>query len=317
MDVFIPILSITALGLLAGGLFFFGFNLDQTDKRTFIYAIVALIVGLLLGGLTYLVNRSSLDSALSYHILQLIFIGLGSFHAWFLYRKMFWSRRDSQLSDKDSFLPEFLYTLFTMLLMTAGFMLPLGYFYQNFEKATPFWSVSLLFIIPFFLAKTFDFLNQIPSKDYSQKWSFSKDRISEDDWDWANEMWINFEVRETLAAQRTGRGRYARFRILVPRQTPIREVYRLAVREYNRKSPEVVVQDLGFERGNDGRFWWLFSVKFIWNHPNTWFRGIRHLDPYDSVVANDLRAEDIITARRKSFQNGEALDYGEVAMGEL
>ncbi|MBK7407692.1 MAG: hypothetical protein IPJ40_06175 [Saprospirales bacterium] len=82
-----------------------------------------------------------------------------------------------------------------------------------------------------------------------------------------------------------GISRKAKFRILAPRNAPLGEIFRLAVREYNKQGAQIVVQDLGFEPENQGHFWWLFSLKFVWNRPHTWFPNLRYLDPMDSALA--------------------------------
>jgi hypothetical protein len=128
-------------------------------------------------------------------------------------------------------------------------------------------------------------------------------------------------VYENWIGQRRRKGRIAQFRVQVPRQVPLREVYRLAVRVWNQNSnavQDIVVQDLGFESVNQGRFWWLFSIKFEWLKPSTWFREPRFLNPMQSIVANDLKPNDIIRAQRMAFINADLDDDDDdIPMGEL
>ena len=318
MDAYIPLILVALLALVSGGIFFFGFHIDQTNRPTLVYALLMLLVGVGLGFLTYYNNKQdNLNLANSYTWLQVFFLALGIFHTWLMYKKLFWSKRDGFAKSRDSFLPELLYSIFLMALVTVGILAALSFKGQT-VLAGLFWAVALPFLVPFVLLKTFDALNQIPTRDFSQKWVFTKEPIREDNWHWVNELWIEFEVYDSWASERRRAGRKARFRIRAPRQVPLREVYRLAVREYNQKGPEVVLQDLGFEMVHNGQFWWLFSIKFIWGKPNTWFRSIRYLDPYKATVAGELELTDIIVARRMPFSNAAAfMDDGEVAMGEL
>lgn len=320
MNEYIPLLILLGIGIILGAIFFFAFSIDQNGWRTKVYPLIMAIMGGLAG--LYL-HFSSIDDPMnlpvSYMVLQGVFLLLGIFHFWFLYKKLFWSRRNSFDLENDSFLPELVYTLLVLVLATAGLFAAYGYF-AGFPKMTNYWVVGILFLLPFLFIKSYDALNQIPHKDFSQKWVFTKDHIGEKNWDWVNEMWVHFEVKENLISERHNNGRNARFRISAPRKVPLREFYRLAIREYNRQGPDIMVQDLGFERVNQGQFWWLFSIKYLWNRPNTWFRKNRYLDPYSSPVNNEIRPTDIIIARRmgtkEAIENQEVFDDG-IPMGEL
>jgi hypothetical protein len=271
------------------------------------------------GALIYLfIDKETFSSSFLYSGLQATALLLGLFHVWWMYEKLFWSRRDSLSINNDSFLPEFVYTLFITLTLTAGILAGLMYFGKK-DLAGLFWSSTALFLLPFLFLKTFDFLNQIPRRDFRIKWIFTTERINEDRWDWVNETWVYFEVREKWEPRSQMGNRLASFRILAPRQAPLGEVFRLGVREYNKKGPEILVQDLGFERENQGKFWWLFSIKFIWTRPHTWIRNIRFLDPHHPVVANDLRTGDVVYVRRMPLANAAAgqWDDDDIAMGQV
>jgi hypothetical protein len=318
MEAYIPFILVTLFALVTGGIFFFGFHLDQTNKATLIYATIMLVFGILLGFLTYYNNKQdNLNLAGSYTWMQAFFGLLGIFHVWFMYKKLFWSKRDTNSKTKDSFLPEFLYSLFLATLVTVGILAALSYKGQT-VLAGLFWAVAIPFMVPLIFIKAFDALNQIPKMDFSQKWAFSKEPIKEDNWHWVNEAWVEFEVYESWLTEVRRNGRKARFRIRAPRQVPMREVYRLAVREYNQKGPEIVLQDLGFEAAHNGQFWWLFSIKFVWTQPKTWYRSMRYLDPYKAVSAGEVLSTDIIVAQRMAFSAIPSFDDdGEIAMGEM
>ena len=299
----------------------FGFNIDQNDKRTLLYILIMLILSASFGYVLYLFTKYYPEKLPSFYIvLQFIFLILGIFHVWFMYNKLFWSKRDIYDFKQDSLLPE---TIFTILIASLMCIITLALFgfLTDFSKITVYWALSISFLIPFLLLKSFDFLGQIPHRDFSQKWQFTNNPIKEDHWNWENEIWVNFELKEKWIRSRQEMNRSASFRIMAPRKVPIREIFRLAIREYNRKRPDIVVQDLGFEKEINGMFWWLFSIKFNWKQPGTWFRKPRYLDPYISPVANGIHPKDIILARRmsteKAFDNKEDYFDGDVAMGEL
>lgn len=305
---------IGALTLLGGLSFLMGFNREQNDRRTMVYAVLMLLLGALLGGLIFWLNKAQvMRLENSYALTQGLVFLVGIFHAWWLYNKLFWSRRDSFSWEKDSVLLEFLFTFLITLALSIGI---LGVLFFTAEAISElYWSAGFALMVPFLFVKTYDFLLQIPAKVYRVKWHFTKQLINENDWDWTNEMWLHFEVRESW--NKPGMKRTAAFRILTPRHIQLGEVYRLAVREYNRKGPDIVVQDLGFEAENTGRFWWLFSLKFMWSRPHTWFPDIRFLNPYDSVLTNALRPGDVVLARRIALSGAFMMDDDEVAIGEI
>ena len=317
MSNFLPLLTLMGLGGVLGTIFMMVFNLDQNDLRTTLYVLFITLIGMLLGATLHFGSVDDpMNLPLVYIGLQFVVLGLGFIHIWWMYKKLFWSKRDSYQAERDSFFPEFTYTMYIMFLMAAGMLFGYGYF-SGYGKMANYWAINLLFIAPLLFIKSYDFLNQIPLRDYSKKWGFTPERIDEDNWEWNNETWVHFEVKETVVAERRKTGRMSRFRILAPRKVPLREIYRLGVREYNKKAPQVVLQDLGFEAGNEGSFWWLFKIKVVWNRPNTWFRRVRYLDPYASPVVNDMRPNDILMMYRMPLNPDDDLDYGEIAMGEL
>ncbi len=313
---FLPLLTMLGLGGALGSVFMLLFSIDQNDLRTTLYAVFITVIGFLLGLTLHFGSvEDPLNLPFIYICLQFVVLFLGSLHVWWLYKKLFWSKRDTYQAERDSFSPEFVYTMYIMVMMTAGILGGYGYF-AGFGKMANLWFINVMFVAPFLFIKAYDLLNQIPLRDYSKKWVFTPDRIDEDNWEWNNETWVHFEVKESVVAERKRMGRKARFRILAPRNVPMREIYRLGVREYNQKSPQVVLQDLGFEAGNVGNFWWLFKIKVVWNRPNTWFRHVRYLDPYASPVVNDMRPNDILIMYRMPLNPELEMDYGEVAMGE-
>ena len=314
---FMPLLTMMGMGGMLASVFMLAFNLDQNNLKTTLYPLVMTLIGFLMGiALHFGSTDDPLNLPIIYIILQFVALFVGSLHVWWLYTKLFWSKRDSYQAERDSFMPEFTYTMYTLVIMSAGVLAGYGYF-SGFGKMINYWAINILFVAPFLFIKSYDFINQIPLRDYSKKWVFTAERIDEDNWEWNNETWVHFEAKETVAAERRKTGHKARFRILAPRKVPLREIYRLGVREYNQKSPQVVLQDLGFEVGNIDQFWWLFKLKVVWSRPNTWFRHVRYLDPYASPVVNDMRPNDILVMYRMPLNPEIDMDYGEVGMGEM
>lgn len=322
MNEFIPLMAVIGISLLLITLFFTVFKLDQKDWRTKFYPLfMALLSGL--GGLwLHFGNQyDPVNLPRIYIAIQIICLLMGVIHLWIIYQKLFWSKRDTYDSGKDSFLPEFVYTLIVLCFLSAGFMGATAYL-EGATKMINYWDIGLLLIVPFLFLKSYDLLNQIPQRDFTNKWTFTDQRIGEDNWQWENEIWISFLVKENLEGDLLKKGRYASFRVSSPRRVPLGESFRLAIREYNRKGPEVLVQDLGFERESQDQFWWLFTVKVIWNRPNTWFRKIRYLNANISPLKNGIGPDDVILVRRRTIIGAtnpiEEYAFNEdIAMGEI
>jgi hypothetical protein len=287
--------------------------MKKKDRKTILFPLLWLLTGGLLGLLIYwLDHKGSVGLGDAYLLTQPLALLFGILSIWILYKQLFWSKRDPYIREQDSFWPEALYTFISALALSLGHLVVLFFFVR--DVAVAYWSVGLAFMVPFLFLKTFDFLQQIPLRDYQIKWFFSQKRINENEWNWSNEMWISFLVDESR--ERTGlMGRKAKFRILAPRNVPLGEVFRLAVREYNRQGRNVVVQDLGFEPENKGQFWWLFSLKFLWNRPHTWFPNLRYLDPNDTAQINALRPGDLVKVTRIATGKG-AVVTEEIAVGQ-
>ena len=316
----IQLAGIGALVTTCGALFFAVFKPGQAGLKALVYPLVIALFGGLMGLLLIMLLKSGDISTLGSYITdQFLFVFFGIFHVWWMYHKLIWAKRDSTSFENDSFLPEFTFTILTGALVLAAQTAAFVYFSMSgFPQMLV--TAGVLFLLPFLFVKAYDFLNQIPEKDFSKKWLFTQKAINEEQWDWVNEVWIHFELREMWRPGRGNTGRMARFRIFAPRNVPLREVFRLAVREYNKKGPEIGVQDLGFERVNEGKFWWLFTLKFMWSRPHTWFPNMRYLDPWMACTANNLRPGDIVYARRmrlrKTGRQDDIYDDDEVAIGE-
>jgi hypothetical protein len=314
----ITLIVVGMLLLLFGAYFFVGFGRSQAERSTFIYLLVALIIGALLSGFVWFANRKDENWGSTYLMLQLSMLAIGVFHTLVMYRSLFWVRRNVNYAEKDSFWAELVFSAFIMLILTVVIVFPIAYVF-NISVASKFKDVCILFLLPFLSLKCFDALNQIPYIDHAWKWTFNKDRINEDNWTWQNETWVQFEVNSKLNSQVEGRGETAKFKAFVPKNTPLREVFRLGVREYNEKSPKVRLYDLGYESGNLDHFYWLFTIdQFDWRRMNTWFTPEVILNPYDSIQKNALDSTKIVKAKRVLFAEPvHTLANQVVAMGEL
>lgn len=297
------------LSLTTGGIFLW-LNKGKTDKRTWIYIALFFLLGILLGALVHLLNSpkgSNWRYSQIYFLFQLVFLALGILNAWLLYSKLFWSYRDTSRADRDSFWTEGLFTFTTATLSVVALITTFTLISDKSiaDQNRPdlvFGGLIIVFIVPFLILKGYDFLNQIPTRNFDVKWTYpTHTPLEPNRWIWEHRTWVNFEVAESLENEGKWRIKPARFSVETPREQSLEDVYRLALREHHERGPAIPVQDLGYERSRQGDFWWLFKIKFIFWRPNTWFRKNRFLDPYTSVVQNDIRQGDVVKAQRMFY----------------
>jgi hypothetical protein len=297
------------LSLVTGGIFLW-LNKGKTDKRTWIYLAIFVVIGALMGGLAYMLNMpkgANWRYSQIYLIMQLVFLILGILNAWLLYPKLFWAYRDAERADRDSFWAEGLFTLtvciLSVLALLVSFILISGKSISLDNRPDfVFWTLIAVFVLPFFVLKGYDFLNQIPARNFDVKWTYpTHTPLEPNRWQWEHKVWVNFDVADSLENERKWRVKRAKFSVEMPREQSLENAFRLALREHHDRGPAIPVQDLGYERSRQGDFWWLFKIKCIIWRPNTWFRKNRYLDPYISIVENGLRQGDVVKAQRMFY----------------
>jgi hypothetical protein len=276
--------------------FFFLVTHGKLDKRTgwflFVYCLVGLLVGALLG---VLLLKEVLALFFIFLVGLILFLIAGLFYQSNVY-KLIWARKDTYNWPKDSFITEATFTLGLSSLVTALCISVFGYITKKWEVAASMWGLVVIFPFPFLLTKVFDFLQQIPRKDFDKKWFYEVFPFDETQWKRENMVSIGFKVADSLSGETKLFTTRAKFSIVIPRDQPLKLIYRLALREYHKKKPSVPVQELGYEDGIP-KFWWLFKTPFLLWNPSTWFRW-SYLDPNESIANNNLKNGDFIVAKR-------------------
>jgi hypothetical protein len=272
-------------------------NKGKLDKRTWRYAGIFLLLALLTGALMWvLYERAAMPIFYIFLLGMAVFLLAGYVHAAKMY-DLLWAQRDAYNPEQDSLAKETGFTFLLSAAMTAGCLALFAYLTQKWELAASMWGFLLLFPLPFMLTKTFDFLSQIPPKDFDKKWFYEVFPFDETQWKRENMVSIGFSVADSLKHENQWFRTKARFSIVIPRDQELRMIYRLALREYHKKKPSVPVQELGYEE-NITKFWWLFYMPFVWWKPSTWWRKSYYLDPNESIANNNLRNGDFIVAKR-------------------
>ncbi|WP_207431284.1 TssN family type VI secretion system protein [Sabulibacter ruber] len=283
--------------VLAVSLVLFLLNDGKLDKKTWVYAGVFAFVSLMTGAIMWLLyEMAQLPIFYIFVIGLVIFLIAGYFHLEKLY-SLLWARRDADNWSKDSFLKEAGFTFSLASVMSLICLMCFGFLLKKWDVAASMWGFLLIFPLPFLLTKAYDFLRQIPEKDFDKKWFYEVFPFDETQWKRENMVSVGFQVADSLQNEGRWFSKKARFSIVIPRDQELRMIYRLALREYHKKNPSVPVQELGYEEEGP-KFWWLFYVPFLLWKPRTWWRQNPYLDPNESIANNHLRNGDFIVAKR-------------------
>ena len=283
--------------ILSVSLVLFLLNDGKLDKKTGHYSAIFAFVSLVTGALMWvLYTKADIPIFYLFLIGLAVFLVAGYFHLEKFY-ELLWARRDSYNWSRDSFLKEAGFTFSLSAVMTLLCLLLFGYLIKKWDMAASMWGLLLIFPLPFIITKAYDFLAQIPQKDFDKKWFYETIPFDETQWKRENMVSVRFQVADSLHHESKWFSTKAKFSITIPRSVELRYIYRLALREYHKKDPTVPVQELGYEE-NIPRFWWLFSVPFILWKPSTWWRQNYYLDPTETIANNNLKNGDFIMAKR-------------------
>ncbi len=282
-------------------LILFWMESGKPDKRFGIQVLIMALSAALIAVFAWLLRvLCSTTLVWVFIVVQVLMLSLGLIHNHLMYKQM-WSGRDVHFWERDSIAKELSFSVFTSGISTLCFM---GIYWllnkQHPEDTANFWAIFLPFLLPLFVLKALDFLNQIPFRDYQHKWVYELSELDETRWDWRNTLVIGFQVTDSYNNEDKLFPKRAHFTIRVPREQILTQVYRLALRKYHEMQPTIPVQDIGYEV-NPSPFWWLFYIKFNIFKPKTWFPKQRYLDPSTSIANNMLQNADLITARRVPF----------------
>lgn len=285
-------ISILILGL--GGLIgFLIWKKKELNRASYFYSFLAVIFLGLTGFSGIILNN---NSWLWFGLLGLLWIGFGGIHTWIMY-SLKWSKRNSRNDLKDSFWPEFLFTLAIGILGTAGFF-GLYLFLTNPGWAYYYLPISLGFPLIFLSLKIYDFAEQMLPEDFEIKWfhpagNFDYSGIPD------GGTKIYFKIAKNSESAKRPLSRDSKAFVTIPSNTSLGDAFRIAIIEYNLDYPaesEERIANLGYE--NSGKeLWWLFRLKIILWRPRTWQRN-KYLDPNRTLDENKLSEGDVVKTLR-------------------
>lgn len=210
---------------------------------------------------------------------QVLFLLYGSLHVYLMERKMPWGR------DKQSFLPDFIFSIVILLAGSICYML--AYRWQNREGLEiPMMFSTLFFIIPLFVWHTFLTALAIPPKVFNQ-WYYPVHEPMEDPEEskLKNMLLISFEF------QKNGHDSFfTNFRAKAPVDMELGELFYYFINDYNERHPQGQIM---FTNGTGKPHGWMFYKKPKWYTILT-----TYMDAEKTIYLNRIRENDVIVCSR-------------------
>jgi hypothetical protein len=210
---------------------------------------------------------------------QVLFLLYGGLHIYMMQRKMDWGK------DKQTFLPDFIFTL--LILLAGAICFVLAYRWVNREglELPMMWS-ALFFIIPLFVWHTFLTALAIPPKVLNQ-WYYPVHEPMEDPEEskLRNMLLISFEF------QKNGQDPFfTNFRAKAPVDMELGELFYYFINDYNERHPQGQIL---FSNGTGKPHGWMFYKKPKWYTILT-----TYMDADKTIFLNRIRENDVIVCSR-------------------
>ena len=277
----IPAALLALLAALGAAFFFINSSGKKVSIKVFIIYTVLTLLCYLLIGLSGLV---AITEPLSFYIWsQVASVVLGIVHCFCLSKLM-------GADEEKSFLHEFVFTLYVLVLACFTYFLTFGFFKVNPVDYVPYMTTSVfIFIMPFLIYKVFEFYIGIPAPEYP-KWYFPIDKneeelvVDEDDLADAKIFVIKFEFSEKVGADTIQTSKTK-----APYRMELGEYFATFILNWNDSFPGKQIEYLDKFGQPLG---WNFFVK------PKWYQNPRFIDPKLSIAENDLKISDVIICER-------------------
>jgi len=278
IDFLVPSIYFTIVGFLGTAFFFIKNEDKEVSFKVFaIYSVLTVLIFALIG----LTGLMSIGSAPGFFIgLQVAIFVFGLIHAFTLYRLNSWS-------TTESFLHEFIFTLYISVLGALAFFIVFAHFNKPLY-ALLFSSGFLLFLVPFLVAKCFDFMLMIPEPVYP-KWYFPPGEIDLDLPDDVMEENSIIVVEFQIARADGPDQDIVKSRSKLPLKIEFTRFFPIFLDQYNDRNPGTQIQYLDEAKQPQG---WNFYIK------PKWYQSARYINPELTVRENDVKENDIIIAER-------------------
>lgn len=247
------------------------------QKSTIVYLLVFLLFFAVIG-LTAIPGLFH-STMTGFIFLQAYFLLLGSFHIFFLNKKLAWT------GEEDVFIPEL---LFTIIICLAGCMIFLTIYHKLNKNGMEYIMASscIVFSIPFFFYNSFQRAMAIPPKVLKQ-WFYpvGEDIEEPDDSKMKNLVVISFEFQK-----QSNDDLLTNFRAKAPRDMEVGQLFYYFINDYNLMHDNSKIQ---YTDGRGEPQGWVFYKKPTWHSLVT-----RYIDPEKTIFTNHIHENDVIICTR-------------------
>lgn len=273
--IFLPILL--GMSTVLGTVFFFLKRGDRTITipSFIIYSVVTLLV---FGGVGLTVLFNIAESFYLFVVNQTVFLLLGILHVWAIFSLLKWTSR-------ESFLHEMVFTLFEAILGMTAYTFVFDRFKPE-EYPVIFSASVIVFVIPFFVLKTFDFMLAIPGLEYKKYYlPVGKTIEIPEELDMEKAISIKFLIQISHDMP------YDEIKAHVPSVRQLfGEYFPVAVADHNDRNPGHRIDGYDKTRKPQG---WLFYFP-----PQRWWQSKRFIDSDLTVAENGIKDYSVIVAER-------------------
>ena len=296
----ITVVLLILIALITGIYFFISIEEEPKNEKKFLrrYAIFAILLFWLLGifGLVPMENVRG-----PYIGFQLGFFILGVLHVWFLDIMHRWND-----GEENYFRQELLYTVFFTALGAFGFILifylirPLSAKIGILNKAIPtglqartiFNDTPLVFLLPYFLKKAYDFWKRIPVRKY--KVLLFQPEIMDNPAYNARHIRSMVKFNFFISVAHSDNSNRMKIATVADRSYHLGSFFHVFVADYNRKNQTQAFRSMTHDEHGEGLFWIFYQKRdSIW-----WWNSKKYVNPYASVQENGIQNEEVIYAER-------------------
>lgn len=278
LDFLVPSVFLTAVGFLAAAFFMIKEEGKEVSVKVFvIYSVVAILVfGLM--GLTSLITITDATGFLMW--LQVGAFAAGLIHALSLYRLNSWSQQ-------ESFWHEFVFTMYVTMLGALAFVLVFAHFDKH-GYGLLYASAFIFFLLPFMVAKSFDYMLLIPEDVYPM-WYFPAGEIDldipEDVMDDESIIVVEFQMAKSTAED----AEIIKSRSKLPLKLEFGRFFPIFLDQYNDRNAGTQIE---FKDAAKQHYGWNFYIK------RKWYQSPIYINPELTIRENGVRENDIIVAER-------------------
>jgi hypothetical protein len=278
LDFLIPAIFLTIAGALGTTVFLLKKEDKELSIKIFLLYSLATLVAFVIIGLTGLATVER--PLLFFAVLQTVFFIFGCIHAFALYRTDSWS-------EPESFIHEFIFTLYLTLVGAFGFLVVFMVCNKQ-GYSIVFASAVVFFLIPFLIMKCFDFLLMIPDEVYP-KWYYPvgqgeieiPDELLED----SSIVIVEFRMQKSNDAD----SELIHSRSKLPLKIELGKFFPVFLDAYNDKNPGNQIQ---FVDANKEPYAWNFYIE------PKWWQFRTYINPETTIRENNIKENFIIVAER-------------------